>query len=121
MEFRRELVEKSPEMHNGRLGFILNNLGNMYRLSGDQSKAEKCYQEALDILEDLATTAPLVYQRYVTMTLTNLWLYHRQQAESEKAESIYKKLGELGTSGILEQEVWIEEADTEADPLPGNL
>lgn len=121
LEIRRELVEKSPEMHNGRLGFVLNNLGNIYRLSDDHSKAEKCYQEALDIIEAMATRTPSVYQRYVPIILSNLMLHHTHQRATEKAESIGRRLGQLGASGTPEQAVWIEEEETEADPLPRNL
>ncbi len=121
LEIRRELVERSPEMHKGRLGFVLNNLGNAYRLSGEHSKAEKCYQEALGIFEDMAAEAPAVYHRYVPMILSNLILHHTKQGATDAAESINKKLGQLGSSGTSKQEVWIEEEETEADPLPRNL
>ena len=114
LEIRRELAEKSPEMHRGRLGFVLNNLGNMHRLADEHSKAEECYQEALSILENLAGRAPSVYQPYLARIFSNLLLHHDQQAETEKADSVKRRLQELGTSDAAEQEVWIEEEDTEA-------
>jgi tetratricopeptide (TPR) repeat protein len=115
LEVRRELVKKSPEMHNRRLGLVLNNLGNMYKLSDEHSKAEKCYQEALDILENLVADAPSVYQRYIVIILSNLLLYHSQQKETGEANSIRKRLEEIGICDLPQQEVWIEEEDTEAN------
>jgi tetratricopeptide (TPR) repeat protein len=114
LKIRRDLVKKSSEIHEGPLGYILNNLGNVSKFSDEHAKAEKYYQEALDLLENLAAKAPSVYQRYVTMVLSNLLLYNREHGETEMAESIRGRLEELGSSDIPEQEVWIEEKDTEA-------
>ncbi|MFX1560905.1 MAG: tetratricopeptide repeat protein, partial [Promethearchaeota archaeon] len=117
LEIRRALVEKSAEMHNCRLGFALNNLGNIYKLSSKQSKSEDFYKEACDILEILAERTPSVYERYLKMTLSNLLLYHIQKDEAESADSVRKRLKELGTSTVHNEEIWIEEEDTEADPF----
>jgi hypothetical protein len=92
----------------------LRDFGNIHRLSNEVSKAEECYQEALNILENLAGRAHSVYQRYVTMIPSRFLLHHSQQAETEKANSIRRRLEELGSSDTSDQEFWLEEEDTEA-------
>ncbi|MFX0055699.1 MAG: tetratricopeptide repeat protein [Promethearchaeota archaeon] len=112
-KIRAKLAEKSPEFHNGRLGFILNNLGNIHKLNDEHSKAEEYYLDALDILENLAARVPSVYERYFKMVLSNLLLHYMQRAERKKADSIKRRLEALQMVDFAEQEIWIEEKDTE--------
>jgi len=73
----------------------LNNLAVLQRAKNEFDKAEKSYQEALEIRRKLAQANPQTYLSDVAMTLNNLAVLQRAKNEFDKAEKSYQEALEI--------------------------
>jgi tetratricopeptide (TPR) repeat protein len=73
----------------------LNNLGALQKAKNEFEKAEKSYQEALEIRRKLAKVNPQTYLPDVGMTLNNLANLQKAKNEFEKAEKSYQEALEI--------------------------
>ncbi|MBU7027626.1 MAG: tetratricopeptide repeat protein [Theionarchaea archaeon] len=62
-------------MYSPHVARVLNNLGALYCSTGRFSKAEKVYQEALEILKNSTKRDPFITGRNVKSSIENFNLY----------------------------------------------
>ncbi|MFX1245431.1 MAG: tetratricopeptide repeat protein [Promethearchaeota archaeon] len=89
IEDSRAIEEENPEIPK-QLGFILNIQAIFLSHIGNLTKAEECFQEALEILSEEQKREP-IYDPWIAMVLNNLGVLHRRNSHFKKAERVHTK------------------------------
>jgi len=101
-------LNEEDKRHLLNIASALNNLGILYSDKNKYKKAEQFYEEALDIIRQLAQVNPQTFLRDIGLTLNNLGLLYWNKNEYEKAEqaceealTIYRQLAQVNSQTFL--------------------
>ena len=97
----------------------LNNLAILFKRTGQTSKSQSAFREAIDIGEELVEKAPTLYQQGLITVLCNYAILLSDIGDPDKSlKDIMTRLNELGVESLPENDEWSEEEEEEAN-IPG--
>lgn len=95
MEIKRRLSKQDLNKYESKISETLNDLGSLYRVTGQFNQSLDCYTEALEIIRKLVKINATAYEPFLATTLSNLANLYSQHDLDIDAEPLYLEALEI--------------------------